>query len=183
MQMVEIVHHILSEKLAPGDRAVDATVGNGWDTLKMCEIVGAKGKVYGFDIQPEAIEHTKQRLEDNGCALQAELFCCSHSEAGERIHEPVKAFTMNLGYLPGGDKGVVTKRDSTVQALEALVELLVSGGVGTVLVYYGHEGGKEEKAAVEAFMEGLAPGGGQVTRMAVVNRKNCPPVLYVLEKN
>ena len=103
MQMVEIVHHILSEKLAPGDRAVDATVGNGWDTLKMCEIVGAKGKVYGFDIQPEAIEHTKQRLEDNGCALQAELFCCSHSEAGERIHEPVKAFTMNLGYLPGGD--------------------------------------------------------------------------------
>ena len=89
---------------------------------------------------------------------------------------------MNLGYLPGGDKGGVTKRDSTVQALEALVELLVSGGVGTVLVYYGHEGGKEEKAAVEAFMEGLAPGWGQVTRMAIVNRKNCPPVLYVLEK-
>ena len=47
MQMVEIVHHILSEKLAPGDRAVDATVGNGWDTLKMCEIVGATGDTDG----------------------------------------------------------------------------------------------------------------------------------------
>ena len=55
MQMVERVHEFLSEYLKPGDRAVDATAGNGWDTLKLCELVGDSGKVYAFDIQEEAI--------------------------------------------------------------------------------------------------------------------------------
>lgn len=182
MQMVEMVHHILSGKLTYGDRAVDATAGNGWDMLKLCEMVGPEGKVYGFDIQEEAIAHTRKRLEEAGCDGQAELFCCSHSEVRERIHEPVKAFTMNLGYLPGGDKEIVTRKDSTVKALEGLTDLLVSGGVGTVLVYYGHEGGKAEKAAVKTFMEDMAPGWGQITRVEIVNRKNCPPILYILEK-
>ncbi len=50
MQMVERVHRLLTAHMKPGDRAVDATVGNGWDTLKLCELVGEKGKVYGFDI-------------------------------------------------------------------------------------------------------------------------------------
>ena len=45
MQMVDRVHQILTEYLKPGDRAVDATVGNGWDTLKLCELVGDTGKV------------------------------------------------------------------------------------------------------------------------------------------
>ncbi len=182
MQMVEMVHHILSEKLRPGDRAVDGTVGNGWDMLKMCEMVGPRGKVYGFDIQKEAVIRTRQRLETAGCDGQAELFCCSHSEVRERIHEPIRAFTMNLGYLPGGNKEIVTKKELTVKALEGLTDLLSSGGTGTVLVYYGHEGGKAEKEGVETFMKNLAPDWGQVTQMEIVNRKNCPPILYILEK-
>lgn len=44
MQMVDRVHQILSAKLKPGDRAADATMGNGWDTLKLCELVGESGK-------------------------------------------------------------------------------------------------------------------------------------------
>ena len=87
MQMVDRVHRMLSEKLKPGDRAVDGTVGNGWDTLKLCELVGPEGKVYGFDIQEEAVLKTKERLTQAGYAERAELFCCSHSEAGRRIEE------------------------------------------------------------------------------------------------
>lgn len=182
MQMVDRVHHILSEKLKPGDRAADATVGNGWDTLKLCELVGEKGKVYGFDIQKEAIQKTKERLRQAGCEDRAELFCCSHSEANQRIHEHIQAFTMNLGYLPGGDKQIVTRSESTVAALKALTELLSSGGVGLVLVYYGHPGGSEEKAAVETFMETLPSDWGEILRTEIVNRKNCPPILYIMEK-
>ena len=89
---------------------------------------------------------------------------------------------MNLGYLPGGEKKIVTQKDSTVKALEVLTSLLKSGGVGTVLVYYGHEGGPEEKTAVETFMEDIPANWGQITRMEIVNRKNLPPILYILEK-
>lgn len=182
MQMVDRVHHILSKKIKPGDRAVDATMGNGWDTLKLCELVGEKGKVYGFDIQKEAVLKTEYRLTKAGYADRAELFCCSHSEVGERIHENIQAFTMNLGYLPGGDKQIITRSESTIAALKALTGLLSSGGVGVVLVYYGHPGGPEERAAVETFMEELPSDWGEILRTEIVNRKNCPPILYILEK-
>lgn len=182
MQMVDRVHQILTEYLKPGDRAVDATVGNGWDTLKLCELVGDTGKVYGFDIQPDAIKNTREKLKDAGYENRAELFCTSHSQAGEWVKEPIKAFVMNLGYLPGGDKNIVTCRESTLKAIETLMEFLTSGGVGTILVYYGHEGGREEKSGVEVLMASIPAGWGQITRMEIVNRKNSPPILYILEK-
>ncbi|MFR8260930.1 class I SAM-dependent methyltransferase [Frisingicoccus sp.] len=182
MQMVDRVHQILSAKLKPGDRAADATMGNGWDTLKLCELVGESGKVYGFDIQEKAVLTTKERLAKAGFMERAELFCCSHSEAGERIHENIQAFTMNLGYLPGGDKQIVTRSESTVAALKVLTQLLSSGGLGLVLIYYGHPGGKEEKEAVETFMQEMPSGWGEILRTEIVNRKNCPPILYIMEK-
>ena len=182
MQMVDRVHQILSAKLKPGDRAADATMGNGWDTLKLCELVGESGKVYGFDIQEKAVLTTKERLAKAGFMERAELFCCSHGEAGERIHENIQAFTMNLGYLPGGDKQIVTRSESTVAALKVLTQLLSSGGLGLVLIYYGHPGGKEEKEAVETFMQEMPSGWGEILRTEIVNRKNCPPILYIMEK-
>ncbi|MFR2712451.1 MAG: class I SAM-dependent methyltransferase [Frisingicoccus sp.] len=182
MQMVDRVHQILSAKLKPGDRAADATMGNGWDTLKLCELVGESGKFYGLDIPEIAVLTTKERLAKAGFMERAELFCCSHSEAGERIHENIQAFTMNLGYLPGGDKQIVTRSESTVAALKVLTQLLSSGGLGLVLIYYGHPGGKEEKEAVETFMQEMPSGWGEILRTEIVNRKNCPPILYIMEK-
>ena len=182
MQMVERVHEFLSEYLKPGDRAVDATAGIGWDTLKLCELVGDSGKVYAFDIQEEAIEHTRERLKEAGLDDRAELFACSHSRAGEIVTEPIRAFTMNLGYLPGGDKSIVTRTESTISDLRSLSDLLCSGGIGTILIYYGHEGGPAEKEAVEEFMASMPSNWGQITRMEIVNRKNCPPILYMMEK-
>ena len=47
-----------------GDYAVDATLGNGHDTCFLAEIVGDSGKVFGFDIQKEAIESSTTRLKE-----------------------------------------------------------------------------------------------------------------------
>ena len=182
MQMVERVHQLIEEYVCEGDVAVDATVGNGWDTLKLCQLVGKSGKVYGFDIQEEAIRKTKERLEADSVCERAELLCCSHAMAKSYVKEPIKAFMMNLGYLPGGQKNIVTSKNSTVEAIRFLSEQMVSGGIGTVLVYYGHEGGIEEKYAVEEFMAAMPSGWGQITRMEIVNRKNSPPILYIMEK-
>ena len=182
MQMVERVHQIIAEYVREGDAVVDATVGNGWDTLMLCEKVGSSGTVYGFDIQETAIINTTKRIEEAGYLERVKLYCASHGEANKYVTEPVRAFMMNLGYLPGGEKNIVTQKDSTVQALQVLTSMLMSGGVGTVLVYYGHEGGPEEKHAVESFMSEIPANWGQVTRMEIVNRKNSPPILYILEK-
>ena len=182
MQMVERVHQIIAEYVREGDSVVDATVGNGWDTLMLCEKVGSNGLVYGFDVQEAAIINTSKKLEEAGYRDRVQLFCTSHSEADLYIKTTIRAFMMNLGYLPGGEKNIVTQKDSTVKALEVLTSLLSSGGVGTVLVYYGHEGGPEEKQAVEQFMSEMPSNWGQITRMEIVNRKNSPPILYILEK-
>ena len=182
MQMVERVHQLIEEYVAEGDIVVDATVGNGWDTLKLCQQVGSTGKVYGFDIQKDAIENTKERLRIAGVLEQAELICDSHANASDYIKESIKAFVMNLGYLPGGQKDIVTRKDSTVEALRFFSDQMLSGGIGTILVYYGHEGGVEEKRAVEEFMAAIPSGWGQITRTEIVNRKNSPPILYIMEK-
>lgn len=182
MQMVDRVHQMIEEYVKEGDVAVDATVGNGWDTKKLCELVGDTGKVIGFDIQEEAIQNTSKRLKAEGLSERAELYCCSHDQADLYVKEPIKAFMMNLGYLPGGNKEIVTCMESTIKAIHILSERLMSGGIGTILVYYGHEGGPEEKKAVEEFMASMPAGWGQITRMEIVNRKNSPPILYILEK-
>ena len=52
---------VLSRAVAPGDTVVDATMGNGHDTLFLCELVGEEGRVYAFDVQAQAVKNTKKR--------------------------------------------------------------------------------------------------------------------------
>ena len=85
MQMVSLVHQIAKGCLTKGSRAVDATMGNGGDTEFLCGLVGETGKVYAFDIQKEAVGHTRKRLEAAGYGERAELFCCSHAQAAGKI--------------------------------------------------------------------------------------------------
>ena len=114
--------------VSPGDFCVDATVGNGNDTLFLAECVGVQGKVYGFDIQPTAIENTKQKLTAAGMLERAALIQDSHTYMGNYLAPgTVKAVMFNLGYLPGGDPHLITEPESTVQALEAALHLLKKG--------------------------------------------------------
>ena len=49
-----LARDVLSRAIQPGDRVIDATMGNGHDTLYLCEAVGPEGHVYAFDVQPQA---------------------------------------------------------------------------------------------------------------------------------
>ena len=60
-QITEYCHHFLEEYISEGDCCIDATAGNGNDTEFLCQRVGKTGKVYAFDIQKEAMEHTRAR--------------------------------------------------------------------------------------------------------------------------
>lgn len=48
----------------------------------------------------------------------------------------------NLGYLPGGDKAILTTPGTTLAALQAAGRVLGSGGLISVMVYVGHPGGR-----------------------------------------
>ena len=62
-----VAHAFLRTHVRPGAFALDATAGNGHDTLFLCRLVGAAGRVLAFDVQPQAVENTNARLRENGC--------------------------------------------------------------------------------------------------------------------
>ena len=53
--ILEFSHRLLKTAAQEGDTVIDATVGNGHDTIILAHLVGDQGKVFGFDIQEQAI--------------------------------------------------------------------------------------------------------------------------------
>lgn len=184
--MLGYARDLLSGALGPGDIAIDGTVGNGIDTLFLAEQVGTDGRVFGFDIQEQALLSARTRLLAAGVMDRVELILESHAKMREMVpeqwHGKVKAATFNLGYLPGGDMSVVTLDTSTVEALQAAFELMAQGGVMTVMIYSGHDAGKAEKRAVLEWAERLDQKQAAVLSYRFVNKRNDPPELLVVEK-
>ncbi len=141
-------HKIIENHLTVGDIAIDATVGNGHDTLFLAKKVGKDGKIFGFDIQQQAIDETHLKLESAGLMENIRLFLCSHGEMNiyipEKYHKKINVITFNLGYLPGSDKLITTQKESTLFALNIAVELLAPGGIISVIAYPGHPTGAIE---------------------------------------
>jgi len=185
MRLTEKVHHILTNHLKEGDRAIDATAGNGYDTLFLAEQVGPSGKVIAIDIQDCAIRSTREKLESAGLIDRAILVTEDHAITMRKLilddHENVAAITFNLGYLPGSDKSIQTRAESTEEALAASVQLLSPGGYLCVTAYRGHSGGTSEAEAVEAFMRKSQKEGNAVDCYEPES-SNSPPVLWVLRK-
>lgn len=154
-----LAHEHVAAVLRPGDVAIDATAGNGHDTLFLAEGVGETGKVLAFDVQAEAIAAARARVEAAGRTARVEFIHGSHAAIPEHV-EPgsVAAVMFNLGYFPGGDHAVITRTGETLAALAAALVVLKPGGVLTVVCYPGHAGGEEESAAVVAWSGGLEAG-------------------------
>jgi SAM-dependent methyltransferase len=165
-----------------GDTVVDATCGNGNDTAFLAGLVGEKGKVFGFDIQDRALYNTKKRINELGLMERVELIKDGHENMDKYINTPVKAVMFNLGYLPGGDHKIGTKPQTTIQAIEKAMNLLVKGGVIVVVIYYGGDSGFEEKERVLEFLTGIDQKEYIVMKNEFINQANCPPILICIEK-
>lgn len=179
---VGLSHLLLRGVIKPGDRVVDATCGNGNDTLFLAQLVGPSGKVWGMDIQGDAVRRTASRLAEAGCLSWVELIHAGHERIAEYVRAPVQAVVFNLGWLPGSDKGVVTRPETTISALEDSLQLLLPGGAILIAVYTGHTGGTEEESAVTAWATALPPESFNVWRS---RQMNCPPLapyLLLVEK-
>lgn len=174
---------LVAEALSPGDTAVDATCGNGHDTVFLAELAGKDGRVLAMDIQAQAIEKTRQRLEAAGLAGNVELILDGHENLAKYLPGPVKAVMFNLGYLPGGDHNLVTKPETTVAAVAAAAENLAGGGIITLVVYTGHPGGGEEYRAVRGFLETLPQDRYTVLEYRFINQVNNPPLLLAVARH
>ena len=193
LKQLEMAHWMLKDIIKTNDVVVDATMGNGYDTQFLAEL-GAN--VYAFDVQEEALNATEKRLDDAGIKNQifeknlsnlltepsVNLVLSGHEKLSEYVKEPIKAAIFNLGYLPKTDKSVVTRADTTLTALDALTNQLVVGGRIAIMIYYGHEGGEEEKNAVINWASTLPQKDWEVTSYAPLNQIHTPPILVIIEK-
>jgi glycine oxidase len=177
--LTQLAQDRIAESISPGDIVIDATVGNGFDTSFLAEQVGTTGQVYGFDLQEQAIQSTHNRLDEAGLA-NVSLIQKSHVEIHTHVTQPVTAAMFNLGYLPRSDHSIVTNADSTIAALEQVIDRLVAGGMITILAYRGHEGGPEEAEAVESWLQDRDD--CTVERLDSRPAKPTSPVLFVMTK-
>lgn len=181
-RVLQYAQTLLSTSIEKGEIAVDATAGNGYDTLFLAQLVGETGQVYSFDIQQQAVDATINRLTEHGVLDQAHVLLDGHQHISKYIKQEIAGAIFNLGYLPGADHEVVTKGNTTIQAIEQLLNLLKVGGMIVLVVYHGHEGGKEERDEVISFVSSLPQKYVHVLRYEFINQKNAPPFIIALEK-
>ncbi len=174
----DVLHQVIRE----GDTVVDATLGNGHDTVMLAELVGESGHVIGFDIQPDAVGRTSALLLDNGLLDRCELYAEGHEHIAERVKGPVQAAVFNLGWLPGGDKSITTLWDTTQVAISAALDLLAPGGVCTVCAYPGHAAGDRERFALMDWLSTLRPQEYNVLHHRFLNAGPGAPECFVIQK-
>lgn len=184
--VLEFAHALHCKTLFPGAIAIDATIGNGNDTRFLAEKVGERGCVFGFDIQLAAHQNTRRVLEKAGCREQVRLVLGGHEAMLEHIplayHGKVQSIMFNLGYLPGSDKTVITRPETTSIALEHAITLLAEGGLLSIVVYIGHEGGVEELNAVEAWAKSIDSNFYHVVGYRFLNKPHTAPQLILVER-
>lgn len=184
--ILEYAHTLAGRAVAEGGLAVDATVGNGHDTVRLARAVGQSGTVVGFDVQENALRNTRRRLQDEGVGASVRLVHAGHETLAEELTAAergrVGAVMFNLGYLPGGDHSLTTCPETTRQALEESTEMLRPGGVITTVAYTGHEGGTAEARAVESWVSALPQDQFRALSYWFPNWSNDPPRLFAVEK-
>ena len=175
---------LIEKALYPGATAVDATLGNGHDALWLCSLVGEDGRVYGFDVQAEAVANSLARLQEAGVEERAELILDGHQTMLDHLQpESADAIMFNLGWLPGAAHGVTTQTATTLQAVNAALDVLKEDGILTVCVYPGHEEGAREREALIDWARSLNEREYDAMLRCYLNQSKDPPLLIAVKKN
>lgn len=179
-----LAHSLWRSTILPSDTVIDATCGNGKDCLALSRMLfpdsinadieediaddddtkASKPQLIGIDIQPRAIQNTRQSLLSS---LSSDIYY-NHISILEQSHEhlmdvprdksSIGLVCYNLGYLPGGVtdnyKECQTQTETTLNSITDASLLLRVGGLLSIMTYPGSN--LEESIVVEHFIEGLA---------------------------
>lgn len=169
----------MSQYMRPGETAIDATCGNGHDTLALAKM-GA-GNIYGFDIQESAIRNTTELLIKEGFySEKIHLIRDGHENMRDHINEKARVIVFNLGYLPSAAKEITTRKETTLAAVKAALTLLKKDGLLCITMYSGHPGGQEEKQAVLDFAASLDERRYHAAYINLYNQRNHPPEILLI---
>lgn len=144
---------LMEENLKEKDLVIDATCGNGYDSLFLIEKI-KKGHLFCYDVQKEAIENTDKLLKENNYKNYT-LINKSHEDMTIDLKKylgKISLIVFNLGYLPGSDKSIKTNYKSTIKAIKNSLKLLNEKGHIVVTLYTGHKEGKEESIKLLDFL-------------------------------
>lgn len=173
---IDLAHHFWHLLLKNGDGAIDATCGNGHDTLFLAQICD---RVLSIDIQPKALQNAKKRLEEHG--LDHVTFLLQSHETFPPTDFPIKLIVYNLGYLPGGDKERTTLVATTLKSVQEALGRIEEGGMVSITSYPGHLEGQREQQALLTFCGSLDPKIFNVCHTSWTNR-NKGPSLFLIQK-
>jgi hypothetical protein len=172
-----LAHTYWKKHLRPGDYAIDATAGNGCDTLELVKIPLIQ--VISLDIQQVALEKTKRALPQEFLP-RVSLHSLCHSKLDLLpLLAPPRLIVYNLGYLPGGDKSITTETSTTLQSLHKAVNLLAEDGALSITCYPGHSEGEREEKAILEWAGALSSSSWQVCHHRWVNRPRSPSLLWM----
>ncbi|HEY5234577.1 MAG TPA: class I SAM-dependent methyltransferase [Rhabdochlamydiaceae bacterium] len=157
--------------LKPGDQVIDATCGNGKDSLRLAELV-PQGHVYAIDIQEIALQKAKELIPHSNISYLHQ----SHTQlpTGE-----FKLIVYNLGYLPGGNKDLTTLTSTTLESLEKAAQLIVIGGGLSITCYPGHPEGALEEVAIRGWVQGLDSKNWLITHH--IWREKSPSLFFIIK--
>lgn len=183
---LELTKNYWKKFLDRSDIVIDATLGNGFDTLYLAKILieptNAKGKLISFDIQKKAIESSKLALKENlkkDSFKNISILCKSHEDLTKYVKEKVNLIVYNLGYLPGSDKKITTKARTTISSIESGFKLLSKKGAISIISYSGHvEGEKEEKALIE-YLKKIDRKEYSVLHFRWLNKEKSPSFFWI----
>lgn len=167
-----------------GGTYVDATMGNGNDTLLFCRMAGKSGKVYAFDIQEEALKKTRDLLYSQNLLDCAELILDGHEHMDRYIGKnTADAVCFNFGYLPGGSHAAATRAETSIEAIRKGLCILKPGGMMSLCIYCGGDTGFEEKEQILKYLKELLPKEYIVIVNEYYNRRNHPPMPVFIWKS
>ena len=180
--LVTEAHKTIRPYLSEQSISIDATMGNGHDTLFLAK---HSLKVYAFDIQEKAITATRTRLEKNNCIDNVSLIHAGHETMAQHIIPGEKAdvILFNLGYLPHADLGIITQKESTLTALNSAINLLSAKGIISIIAYPGHCGGQAELQAIKHWYKQLDSSLFAITIIHSMHEQINSPRLFTIQRS
>lgn len=167
--------------------AIDATCGNGYDSLYVAEkiLTPSCGHLHCVDIQKTAIDKTKKRLLDS---LEVKLSNRVYFHLGcftklPKAIESPDFIIYNLGYLPGSDKKIQTTASLTIKSIQYASHILSDGGLICISCYLGHKQGYEEYLALNAHLQSFSSQNFNITKHSLINRELAPVLILIQKKH
>jgi len=171
-------HQLWKKIVCSGDRIIDATVGNGYDTHYLAQLLNGSGEIIGYDIQHEALKQAEIHFQQLS-SKQRKIISLKQQSHALFDEQNVKLIVYNLGYLPGGDKTVTTTCSTTLQSVQHALEIITADGAISITCYPGHEEGEKEQRALLEFLQTLSSSQWDICHYQWINRPRSPTVVWI----